>query len=108
MKLIPLFDKIIVKEIKQKENKTKCGIILPSSVKEQPTKAEVIAVGIGGKLDGNEVEMQVKVGEIILFHKYSASEFYFDSEEYLVLRQVDVLCKVEDDDKNTKQKEKQI
>ena len=52
--------------------------------------------------------MQVKEGDTILFHKYSASEFYFDADEYLVLRQVDVLCKIEDDDKNTRQKEKQI
>ena len=102
MKLIPLFDKIIVKEIKKQETTTKSGIILPSSVKEQPTKAEVIAVGIGGKLDGNDVEMQVKVGDVVLFQRYSASEFYYESQEYLVLRQVDVLCKIEE--KNAKQK----
>ena len=94
MNIKPLFDKIIVKEIKEKESKTKGGIILPNSVKEQPTKAKVVSVGIGGKLDGNEIEMQVKVGDIVLFHKYSASEFFFENEDYLVLRQVDVLCKL--------------
>ncbi|MGN1227968.1 MAG: co-chaperone GroES [Christensenellales bacterium] len=102
MKLIPLFDKIIVKEKKKQESKTKSGIILPTSVKEQPTEAEVVAIGIGGKLDGNEIEMQVKVGDTILFHKYSASEFYFEETEYLVLRQVDVLCKLEKETKSTK------
>lgn len=99
MKLIPLFDKIIVKEVKPYETKTKSGIILPSSVKEQPTKAKVVAIGLGGMLDGNEIEMQIKVGDTILFHKYSASEFYFENEEYLVLRQVDVLCKLEEKSK---------
>jgi len=98
MKMIPLFDKIIVKEIKTKESKTKSGIILPTSVKEQPTKAKVVSIGLGGMLDGNEIEMQLKKGDIVLFHKYSASEFYFDSEEYMVLRQVDVLCKIEENE----------
>ncbi|MBQ8749739.1 MAG: co-chaperone GroES [Clostridia bacterium] len=101
MKLVPLFDKIIVKETnKKKESKTKSGIILPTSVKEQPTEAKVVAIGNGGILDGNEIEMQIAKGDIVLFHKYSASEFYFEDEEYLVLRQVDVLCKLEKDKNN--------
>lgn len=94
MKFIPLFDKIIVKEKRKTENKTKSGIILPTSVKEQPVEGEVVAVGLGGKLDGNEIEMQIDIGDIVLFQRYSASEFYFNNEDYLVLRQVDVLCKL--------------
>lgn len=93
MNLQPLFDKIIVKEIKQKENKTKSGIILPASVKEQPAEAKVVAVGLGGKLDGNQIEMQIKEGDIVLFHKYSASEFCYDNEQYFIIRQIDLLCK---------------
>ena len=105
MKLIPLFDKIIVKEIKPKENKTKSGIILPTSVKEQPVEAKVVAIGQGGKLDGNEIEMQIAVGDIILFHKFSSAEFFYENEEYLILRQVDVLCKL-DKETNTTTKAK--
>ena len=95
MKLIPLFDKIIVKEIKQKENKTKSGIILPTSVKEQPIEAKVVAIGQGGKLDGSQIEMQIAVGDTVLFHKFSSAEFFYDNEEYLILRQIDVLCKLD-------------
>ena len=101
MKLIPLFDKIIVKEIKPKENKTKSGIILPTSVKEQPVEAKVVAIGQGGKLDGNEIEMQISVGDIILFHKFSSAEFLYENEEYLILRQIDVLCKLDKETKET-------
>lgn len=99
MKLIPLFDKIIVKEIKPQESKTKSGIILPLSAKEHPVKAKVVAVGLGGKLDGADIDMQVKVDDVVLFHKFSSAEFVYENEEYLILRQVDVLCKLNENEK---------
>lgn len=94
MKVKPLFDKVVVKASKQ-EDTTKSGFILPSSSQEKSQTAVVVAVGPGGMVDGNEVKMQVKEGDVVLFAKYSGSEFKLDGEEFTILRQSDILAIVE-------------
>jgi len=95
LNLKPLFDNIIVKRIEEEE-KTKSGIVLPETIdKEKPQKGEVIAVGEGKVADnGNKIDMQVKVGDKILFRKYSPDEIKVDNEEYLVMTQSDVIAKI--------------
>jgi len=95
-KLKPLFDNIIVKRLEENE-KTKSGIVLPDTVdKEKPQKGEIIAVG-PGKIDeqGNKIALQVKVGDKILFRKYSPDEIKIDGEEVLVMAQSDVIAIIE-------------
>ncbi|MCD4705054.1 co-chaperone GroES [bacterium] len=93
MNLQPLFDNIIVKRIEEEE-KTKSGIVLPDTIdKEKPQKGEVIAIGEGKITDsGNKIDMQVKVGDQVLFRKYSPDEIEMDGEEYLVMTQSDVIA----------------
>lgn len=95
MKIVPLFDRIVVKEIKQEHEQSAGGILLPQSAQEKPTLAEVIAVGNGGIVDGNEVKMILKTGDIILYSKFAGSEFKIDGEIVVILKQADVLAKVE-------------
>ena len=95
MKIRPLFDRIVIKQVEEKLT-TASGIVLPDSAKEKPQMAEVIAVGPGGMVDGKEIAMQVKVGDKILYSKYAGSDFKIDGEELTVLRQSDVLAIVED------------
>ncbi|MBQ9369816.1 MAG: co-chaperone GroES [Clostridia bacterium] len=94
MKIRPLFDRIVIKQVEEKLT-TASGIVLPDSAKEKPQMAEVIAVGPGGIVDGKEIQMQVKVGDTILYSKYAGSDFKIDGEELTVLRQSDVLAVVE-------------
>ncbi len=96
MDLKPLFDNIIVKRIEEEE-KTKSGIVLPDTIdKEKPQKGEVIAIGKGKITDsGNKIEMQVKVGDKVLFRKYSPDEIEMDGKEYLVMTQNDVIAIIE-------------
>ncbi len=91
MKLKPLFDKIVLKQVDALE-KTASGIVLPGAAKEKPQMAEVLAVGPGGIIDGKEIKMQVKVGDIILYSKYAGSEFKIDDENVTIIRQSDVLA----------------
>ena len=93
LKMKPLFDNIIVKRIEEEE-KTKSGIVLPETIdKEKPQKGEVIVVGEGKVTDsGNKIEMQVKVGDKVLFRKYSPDEIKVENEEYLVMTQNDVIA----------------
>lgn len=93
MKLKPLFDKVVVKIIEEKEEK-RGSFFLPSTAQEKSEIAEVIAVGPGGNLDGKEV-MQVKPGDKILFAKYSGSEFKVEGKEVVIIRQSDILAIVE-------------
>ena len=92
VKLTPLGDRILVKPMPQEE-KTKGGIILPDTAKEKPMKGEVISVG-KGKLtdDGSRVEMEVKPGDMVLYGKYSGTEIKYEGEEFLFMRQGDVLA----------------
>ena len=94
MKLIPLGDKVVLKAIKEEE-KTKSGIILTGEAKEKPQQAEVIAVGPGGIVDGEEVKMQVKVGDTVIYSKYSGTEVTLEDEDFIIVSQSDILAIVE-------------
>jgi chaperonin GroES len=92
MNLKPLGDRIVVKVIEELE-RTRGGIVLPDTAKEKPQEAEVVAVGPGGRNDkGERIPMEVKVGDRVIFAKYSGSEFKMEDEEYLILRESDVLA----------------
>jgi chaperonin GroES len=95
MKIRPLHDRIIVKRMEEQEVK-KGGIIIPDSAKEKPQEGKVIAVG-NGKIaeDGKRIPLDVKAGDKILFGKYSGSEVKVEDEEYLILREEDVLAIME-------------
>ncbi|HIW48022.1 MAG TPA: co-chaperone GroES [Firmicutes bacterium] len=95
MKLVPLGDKVVIKQM-EAEEKTKSGIVLPTQSKEKPQEAEVIAVGPGGKVKGEEIEMMVKPGDRVIYSKYSGTEVKFDGETYIIIRQSDILAIVED------------
>ena len=84
-----------VVESVQSEEKTKSGFILPSSAQEKPQTARVVAVGPGGVVDGKDVTMEVKIGDVVLYAKYSGSEFKVDGKEFTILRQSDILAIVE-------------
>jgi chaperonin GroES len=95
MKIRPLHDRILVKRLQEQE-KTAGGLYIPDTAKEKPVEAKVIAVG-NGKLndDGSIRKMEVKVGDKILFSKYSGSEVKIDGEEHLIMREDDILAVVE-------------
>ena len=95
MKLVPLGDRVVLKHLVAEET-TKSGIILPGSAKEKPQEAEVIAVGPGGVIDGKEVIMQVKAGQRVIYSKYAGTEVKLAYEEYVVVKQSDILAVVED------------
>lgn len=94
MAIKPLFDKVVIKAIETDE-KTASGIVLPGAAKEKPQLARVLAVGPGGTIDGNDVKMQVKVGDTVLYSKYAGSEFKIDGEEVVIISQSDILAIVE-------------
>mgnify|MGYP003291326037 CR=1 FL=1 len=94
MKLIPIADRVVLK-MTEAEETTKSGIILTGTAKEKPQVAEVIAVGPGGNVDGKEVVMTVKAGDKVITSKYSGTEIKLDGEEYIVVRQNDILAIVE-------------
>lgn len=94
MTIKPMFDKVVTK-LAEAEDTTKSGIILTSASKEKPQIAEVIAVGPGGMVEGNEVKMVVKVGDKVLVSKYAGTEVKVDGEEYCIVRQSDILAIVE-------------
>ena len=91
MKIRPLYDRLVVKRIEEQET-TRSGIVIPDSAQEKPQEAEVMAVGNGKRLEnGTLVALDVKVGNRILFGKYSGNEIRVDGEEYLIMREEDVL-----------------
>ena len=94
MNIRPLGDRVVIKRVEAEET-TKSGIVLPGASKEKPQEAEVIAVGPGGVVDGKEIKMEVKVGDRVLFSKYSGNEIKFDGEELIILRQNDILAVIE-------------
>lgn len=95
MKLVPLGDRVVLKQFEAEET-TKSGIILTSKTQEKPLEAEVIAVGPGGLVDGKEVTMQVKVGDKVIYSKYAGNEVKLGEEEFIVVKQSDILAVVED------------
>ncbi len=95
MKLVPLGDRVVLKQLEAEET-TKSGIVLPGQNKEKPQQAEVIAVGPGGVVDGKEVKMEVKVGDKVIFSKYSGTNVTLDDdEELIVVKQNDILAIIE-------------
>jgi chaperonin GroES len=94
MKLTPLADRVVLKQ-KEAEEKTKSGIILASSAQEKPELYEVIEVGPGGMVDGNEVVMSVAKGQTVLVGKYSGTKVKIDEEELTIVKQGDILAIVE-------------
>ncbi len=95
MKLKPLADRVVLKMVESEET-TKSGIILTGSAKEKPQVAEVIAVGPGGVVEGKDVIMEVEVGDHVIMSKYSGTEVKIDGENYIIVRQNDILAIAED------------
>lgn len=94
MKLVPLGDRVVLKSAAAEE-KTKSGIVLTSSAQEKPQQAEVVAVGPGGMVDGHEVVMNVKVGDVVIYSKFAGTEVKLEGTEYLIVKQSDILAIVE-------------
>ena len=102
IQLRPLHDRVLVKRVEEKEQ-IRGGIIIPDTAKEKPQEGEVVAVGQGKALDnGTKLEMALKVGDRILFGKYSGSEIKLDGEEFLIMREDDVLGVIEGASKTKK------
>lgn len=92
MKLKPLHDRVLVKRLEEEE-KTKGGIIIPDTAKEKPIKGEVVAVGPGKTNDkGDKVKLSVEKGDKVLFNKYAGTEIKVDGDEFLVMREDDILA----------------
>ena len=94
MTLKPLLDKIVLKQVEAVET-TKAGILLPGSAQEKPQVSEVVAVGPGGMVDGNQVVMTLKPGDKVITGKYSGTEVKLDGVEYTIVSQSDVLAIIE-------------
>jgi chaperonin GroES len=94
MNLKPLGDRVVLKQLEAEET-TKSGIVLPGQAQEKPQEAEVVAVGPGGVVDGKEVTMQVSVGDKVIYSKYSGTNVKLDEEEYIIVKQNDILAIVE-------------
>ena len=90
----PLADRVLIK-MKESEEITKSGIILSSAIKEKTQIAKVIAVGPGGNVDGNNVEMYIKEKDNVIVSKYSGTEIKYEDEEYLIVKQSDILAIIE-------------
>ena len=94
MKVKPLFDKVVVESL-ETEERTSSGFILPSASQEKQQMAKIVAVGPGGIVDGKEIVMQVKVGDVVLYAKYAGSDFKVDGKEFTIIKQSDILAIVE-------------
>ena len=94
MNIKPLADRVVIKMVEAEET-TKSGIILAGSAKEKPQIAEIVAVGPGGIVDGKEIVMELSVGDKVLMSKYAGTEVKLDGQEYTILRQSDILAKIE-------------
>lgn len=94
MTIKPLQDRVVVKMLEAEET-TKSGIILTASAKEKPQVAEIIAVGPGGMVDGKEIQMTLTPGQKVIMSKYAGTEVKCDDEEYIIVRQSDILAVVE-------------
>ena len=94
MSIKQLGDRVVIKRLEAEET-TKSGIIVTGTAKERPQAAEVVAVGPGAIVDGKRTEMEVKIGDKVLYSKYAGTEVKFEGEEYTILRQDDILAIVE-------------
>ena len=95
MKLVPLGDRVVLKQLVAEET-TKSGIVLPGQSKEKPQQAEVVAVGPGGVVDGKEVVMNVNVGDKVIYTKYSGTEVKLDEETFIIVKQSDIIATIEE------------
>jgi chaperonin GroES len=93
LNITPLHDRVVVRRLEEKET-AKGGIIIPDTAKEKPQEGEVVAVGAGKMEKGRRIPLAVKVGDRILFGKYTGSEIKIDDQEYLILREEEVLAKL--------------
>ena len=91
MNIKPLADRVVIKMLESEET-TKSGIVLPGAAKEKPQLAEVVAVGPGGVIDGKEVKMEVAAGDKVIYSKYAGTEVKMDGEEYIIVKQNDILA----------------
>ena len=91
MNIKPLFDRVII-EPDETSNKTKSGIVLPETSQDRPQTGKVVAVGSGKDLENNDVGMQVKVGDRVIYNKYTGAEVKFEDKNYIILRQVDIIA----------------
>ena len=94
MNIKPLGDRVVIKKL-EAETTTKSGIVLTGSAKEQPQEAEIVAVGPGAIVDGKRVEMEVNVGDKVLYSKYAGTDVKVGGEEYIILKQDDILAIVQ-------------
>ena len=94
MKIKPLGDRVVIKNLEAEET-TRGGIILTNSAKEKPVMAEVLAVGPGGNVDGKEIVMHVAEGQKVIYSKYAGTEVKLEGEEYIIVRQSDILAVVD-------------
>lgn len=94
MTIKPLGDKVVIKKL-QAEETTKSGIVLASSAQEKPQFAEVVAVGPGGVIDGNNIVMEVKIGQKVIIRDYAGTNVKLDGEDYIIVKQEDILAIVE-------------
>lgn len=94
MNIKPLGERVVIKKV-DAEEKTKSGIVLPGQAQEKPQVAEVLAVGPGGYVDGKEIKMEVKVGDKVIFPKYSGTEIKIDGEELTIIEQSKLLAIIE-------------
>ena len=94
MKIKPLGDRVVIKNVEAEET-TKSGLLLTAASKEKPQMAEVLAVGPGGNVDGKEIVMNIKVGQKVIYSQYAGTEVKLDGEEYILVRQSDILAVVE-------------
>ncbi|MCM1495675.1 MAG: co-chaperone GroES [Bacteroides sp.] len=95
MRLVPLGDKVVLKHLVAEET-TKSGIVIPGQAKEKPQQAEVVAAGPGAEVDGKLVPMQVKPGDKVIYSKYVGSEVTLEDEEFIVVKQSDILAIIEE------------
>ena len=94
MNIRPLLDRVVLKATEVEET-TQSGFILTSASQEKPQFSEVVAVGPGGVIDGKEVKMEVKVGDQVIYSKYSGTDVKIEEEEYIIVRQNDILAVIE-------------
>ena len=96
MKIVPLGDRVVLKRQDAAEEKTAGGIVLPATAQEKPQEAEVVAVGPGKRDDnGKHIELDVKVGDMVLTNKWGGTEFKLDGNEYVIVSEDDILAKIE-------------
>jgi len=94
MKLVPLADRVVLKQLEAEET-TKSGIVLASKSQEKPQEAVIVAVGPGGMVEGKEIKMEVQVGQKVIYSKYAGTEVKLENEEYIIVKQNDILAIVE-------------